>query len=64
MIIFNSLEAGISTDTGKYVVVLEFDDCGYIGPSFTSIPKARKWYKAEIEKPSHYWAGDVTKRAT
>ena len=56
LIILDADKAALCDAAGKYVVVLEMPDGrGAIGPSFTSIPKARVFYKSEIADPQFSW---------
>ncbi|MCR9236183.1 MAG: hypothetical protein NXI17_05885 [Alphaproteobacteria bacterium] len=49
-------EAGIDCED-KYVAVYHSPDAGHIGPSFTSLPKARAFVKDCLEAPDDYdWA--------
>tara|TARA_S200002703_G_scaffold100218_1_gene86545 strand:- start:632 stop:922 length:291 start_codon:yes stop_codon:yes gene_type:complete len=56
LVIVDANKADMCHRAGKYVVILQMpDDTGYIGPSFTSIPKARVFYKSEIAEPKYDW---------
>ena len=56
LVIYNAEQAGLCTHDGKYAVVLELPNGdGVIGPQFSSMPKAREFYKAEISNPIFDW---------
>lgn len=52
IICLNAKEAGIDAEN-KYVVTIEGPE-SYIGPSFTSLPKAREFVKDELNNQSGY----------
>ena len=62
LVIWNAEVSYMETEH-KYVITLERapllldgPPASSTGPSFTSLPKAREWYKAELTAPSFEWA--------